>query len=119
MQIRRAVLQGKGDLRIEAYYLNEDLAPDQVLVETQISALSTGTDLGNYLGDSTYVPGAPDYPRPLGYSNVGIVTQIAPDVRHSAVGQRVFSMKPHVSAFVAGAQDMLVAVPDGVSSEQA
>ena len=71
MEIRRAVLHGKCDLRIETAAIPDRLDVHQLLVETEITALSTGTDLGNYLGDSTYVPGAPDYPRWVGYSNAG------------------------------------------------
>ena len=64
MKCWQAILYGAGDLRLEERPLLEaPLGPDQVLVETEVTALSTGTDLGNYLGDSTYVPGAPDYPR--------------------------------------------------------
>ena len=119
MQIRRAVLHGKGDLRIESSDLSEDLAPDQVLVETQVSALSTGTDLGNYLGDSTYVPGAPGYPRWVGYSNVGRIVAAGANVSKLKPGDRVFSTKPHQSAYIASDNELLVRIPEAVSSEQA
>jgi len=109
--MKQAVLYGAGDLRIEKRQLPlTDLRDDQVYVETEVTALSTGTDLGNYEGRSTELPGAPDYPRAVGYSNVGRI--VADD-------QRVFSMKPHMSAFIAEPEDLLVPVPDGVSSEQA
>ncbi len=118
--MKQAILYGAGDLRIEERPLDVDgLKDDQVYVETEVTALSTGTDLGNYLGRSTEVPGAPDYPRPVGYSNVGVVRQVGSSVRHLCPGQRVFSMKPHLSAYIAEPIDLLVAVPDGVSSEQA
>ena len=109
--MRQAILYGAGDLRLEERPLDPgSLRGDQVYVETLVTAFSTGTDLGNYEGRSTEVPGAPDYPRAVGYSNVG---------RTAGDGQRVFSMKPHLSAFIAGSGDLLVPVPAGVSSEQA
>jgi threonine dehydrogenase-like Zn-dependent dehydrogenase len=118
--MKQAILYGAGDLRIEERPLDADgLKDDQVYVETEVTALSTGTDLGNYLGRSTEVPGAPDYPRAVGYSNVGVVRRVGSSVRHLHLGQRVFSMKPHLSAYIAEPIDLLVAVPDGVSSEQA
>jgi len=76
--MRQAILYGRGDLRLEERPLDAGTLPaGTVYVETEVSALSTGTDLGNYLGNSTYVPGAPDYPRPVGYSNVGVVRGVA------------------------------------------
>ncbi|MDQ2944816.1 MAG: zinc-binding dehydrogenase, partial [Acidobacteriota bacterium] len=119
MEIERAVLHGKGDLRIETDSIPDSLASDQILVQTEVSALSTGTDLGNYLGESTYVPGAPDYPRWVGYSNAGVVRGIGSGVSHFGVGDRVFSAKPHQSKFIAGPGDLLVRVPEEVTSEQA
>lgn len=117
--MRRAVLYGAGDLRLEDCPLPETLDGDQVLVKTEVTAFSTGTDLGNYLGRSTDVPGAPDYPRPVGYSNVGIVQRVGASVQSFKPGMRVFSMKPHQSAFIAAGTDLLVPIPDGISSEQA
>ena len=116
----QAILYGAGDLRLEERPLDaSQLQPDEVYVETEVSALSTGTDLGNYLGRSLDVPGAPDYPRWVGYSNVGTVRAAGKDVKTPQVGSRVFSMKPHQSAFIARHSELLVDVPAAVSSEQA
>jgi threonine dehydrogenase-like Zn-dependent dehydrogenase len=116
----QAILYGAGDLRLEEHPLDHaNLSPGEVYVETEVTALSTGTDLGNYLGRSMDVPGAPGYPRWVGYSNVGVVRAVGRDVEAVWPGLRVFSMKPHISAFVAQPADLLVPVPDGVSSEQA
>jgi threonine dehydrogenase-like Zn-dependent dehydrogenase len=119
MEFYKAVLHGKGDLRIEQESFVRPLAQDEVLVKTEVTALSTGTDLGNYLGDSTYVPGAPQYPRWIGYSNVGIVVDTGSAVQAVKTGDRVFSAKPHCSGFVAVERDLMIAVPESVSSEQA
>jgi 2-desacetyl-2-hydroxyethyl bacteriochlorophyllide A dehydrogenase len=116
----QAILYGAGDLRLEERPLDYSrLERDEVYVETEVSALSTGTDLGNYLGRSLDVPGAPDYPRWVGYSNVGIVRAAGADVKTPQVGSRVFSMKPHQSAYIAKHSELLVDVPPAVSSEQA
>jgi threonine dehydrogenase-like Zn-dependent dehydrogenase len=118
--VRQAILYGAGDLRMEDRPLGpEHLQPDQVYVQTEVTALSTGTDLGNYLGNSTDIPGAPDYPRPVGYSNVGIVRATGAEAGGLRVGQRVFSLKAHQSAYIAQASELLVPVPDGISPEQA
>jgi threonine dehydrogenase-like Zn-dependent dehydrogenase len=118
--VKQVFLHGAGDLRIEERELNaEAIAPDQVYVETLVTALSTGTDLGNYLGDSEYVPGAPPYPRAVGYSNVGMVTRVGANVHSLCAGDRVFSMRPNLSAYIAGERDLLVRIPDAVESGEA
>src|ERR1039458_9607021 len=118
--MKQAMLYGVGDLRIEDSPLeSEALRAGQLYVETEVSALSTGTDLGNYLGDSTHVPGAPPYPRRVGYSNVGVIRRVGEGVENLKPGMRVFSTKPHLSAFVAQHDELIVPVPDGVPSEEA
>ena len=119
MEFHKAILYGKGDLRIETELFDRTLAADEILIQTEVTALSTGTDLGNYLGDSTYVPGAPQYPRWVGYSNVGTVLQTGSAVNHVCAGQRVFSPKPHRSGFVGTTRDLMVAVPEELPAEEA
>ncbi len=83
----RAVLYGARDLRLEETALDpEALTPHEVYVETEVSALSTGTDLGNYSGRSTELPGAPPYPRGVGYSNVGVIRRVGENVRENSCG---------------------------------
>ena len=68
-----AMLHGPRDLRIEEHHLDtSNLGADEIWVETQITAFKIGTDRGNYEG-AERVPGAPDYPRWVGDSNLGIV----------------------------------------------
>jgi threonine dehydrogenase-like Zn-dependent dehydrogenase len=118
--VKRAILYGARDLRIEDCPLNYDrLEPDQLYVQTEITALSTGTDLGNFLGNSAYVPGAPGYPRPVGYSNVGVVRKVGSAVRGLEPSQRIFSTRPHQSAFLARQGDLLLPIPQGVASDVA
>src|SRR5438876_11790409 len=117
--MERAFLYGPRDLRVESFSLDtEHLEPDQLWVETEVSALSTGTDRGNYEG-AERVPGAPPYPRYVGYSNVGRVKAVGGAVDRFKVGDRVFATRPHQAAYVASQTDMIVRVPDEVSSEAA
>ena len=45
--MRQAILYGAGDLRLEKRPLDvNSLQPNQIYVETEVTALSTGTDLG-------------------------------------------------------------------------
>ncbi len=118
--MRQAILYGAGDLRLEQRSLHIDhLDPHQIYVETEVTALSTGTDLGNYQGHSTDLPSAPDYPRAVGYSNVGVVRAVGSSVVAFRQGQRLFSRYPHQSAFLARDNELLVPLPKEVSSEEA
>ena len=59
------------------------------------------------------MPGAPDYPRWVGYNNVGIVRGVGSAVTRFRVGERVFSLQHHQSAYVARDSEMIVPVRAG------
>lgn len=114
-----AILHGPRDLRIEEQALDASgLAPDEIWVETRISALKIGTDRGNYEG-AERVPGAPDYPRWVGDSNLGIVRGAGSAVRRVQVGDRIVTRQPHQSEYIIPESASLVRVPPGVADEDA
>ncbi len=114
-----AMLHGPRDLRIEEQQLDTgDLKPDMIWVETQITAFKIGTDRGNYEG-AEQVPGAPDYPRWVGDSNLGIVRGVGSAVTRFAVGDRVVTRQAHQSEFLIAQDAGIVKVPDGVHPEDA
>jgi threonine dehydrogenase-like Zn-dependent dehydrogenase len=118
--IKRAILHGAEDLRIEEeLYDPGALKPRELFIQTEVTGFSTGTDLGNYEGRSTEVPNAPGYPRSVGYSNVGLVEAVGSEVKLFHPGDRLFSMRPHQSGYIADESELLVPVPAGVSTEQA
>jgi threonine dehydrogenase-like Zn-dependent dehydrogenase len=117
--MKKATLYGPRDLRVEELTLDSNhLAPDQLWVETRVTALSTGTDRGNYEG-AEQVPGAPPYPRWVGYSNVGSVRKTGEVVTRFRVGDLVFATAPHQSDYLCHESDMLVKVPPNVMPEKA
>jgi threonine dehydrogenase-like Zn-dependent dehydrogenase len=112
-------LYGPRDLRLEDTDLDTaHLAPDEIWVQTDVSALSTGTDRGNYEG-AERVPGAPDYPRWVGYSNAGTVMAAGSAVARFKPGDRVFATKPHQSDYVCKESEVLARIPAGVPAEAA
>ena len=114
-----AVLHGPRDLRIEEQPLDvAELKPDEIWVETEISALKIGTDRGNYEG-AEQVPGAPGYPRGVGDSNLGVVRGIGSAVSRFQVGDRVVSRQTHRSAYVTSETESIVRVPEGAHPEDA
>jgi len=116
--LKIAILHGPRDLRLEEQALDTTLGPQQVHVETEISAFKIGTDRGNYEGAEN-VPGAPDYPRWVGDSNLGVVRAVGSAVEHLQPGDRVVSRAPHQSEFVADPRINMVKVPENVDSEDA
>ncbi|MEZ4861639.1 MAG: zinc-binding dehydrogenase [Caldilineaceae bacterium] len=114
-----AILHGPRDLRIEEQPLDTDhLQPDEIWVETRISALKIGTDRGNYEG-AEQVPGAPGYPRWVGDSNLGIVRGVGSAVTRVAVGDRIVTRAPHQSEYMMKESASLVKVPEQVHDEDA
>ena len=114
-----AVLRGPRDLVIEDQPLDTGhLEPDQIWVQTRVSAFKIGTDRGNYEG-AEKVPDAPDYPRSVGDSNLGVVRGVGSAVTQFKVGDRVVSRAPHQSEYVAGVSGPIVKVPDALDDEDA
>ena len=114
-----AMLRGPRDLRIEDCDLDVTaLKPNQIHVQTEITAFKIGTDRGNYEG-AERVPGAPDYPRWVGDSNLGVVRHIGESVSQFRVGDRVAGNVPHQSEYIANEDDAIVRVPGSVASEDA
>ena len=114
-----AVLHGPRDLRIEEQLLDTDhLQPDELWVETEITALKIGTDRGNYEG-AERVPGAPDYPRWVGDSNLGVVRGTGSAVTRFQVGDRVVTRQPHQSEYIVNQSASIVKVPAIVHPEDA
>lgn len=114
-----AMLHGPRDLRIEEHPLDaSNLEDDQIWVETLVTGFKIGTDRGNYEGAEP-VPGAPDYPRWVGDSNLGVVRKVGAAVSRFAVGDRVVSRYPHQSEYVAREGESIVGVPETVEAEDA
>ena len=114
-----AILHGPQDLRIEERALNPDnLQPDQLWVKTELSAFKIGTDRGNYEG-AEQVPGAPDYPRWVGDSNLGIIQGTGSAVTRFQTGDRVVANMPHQSEYFINETGPVVRIPDQVDSEDA
>ena len=94
---------------------------EQILVETECTLISTGTEMTAYTGD--FPPGSfwaeyVRYPFVPGYSNVGRVIEVGEDVKGINVGDMVASHMPHVTHFVIDSNNVYL-VPRNVSCEEA
>ncbi|MBS10578.1 MAG: hypothetical protein CME19_03110 [Gemmatimonadetes bacterium] len=117
--VKAAILFGPRDLRIENRPLDTSaLGPDDIWARTVISAFKIGTDRGNYEG-AEQVPGAPDYPRGVGDSNLAIIENVGQNVSRFSPGDRIVTRQMHQSEFVMYQHGSIIKVPDGVDSEDA
>ncbi|WP_254545086.1 zinc-binding dehydrogenase [Halomarina pelagica] len=101
--------------------------PDELLVESDLTAISTGTELLVYRGEIERAIAADDtiealsgtfeYPFRYGYAAVGRVVETG-DAVDGWEGERVFAFNPHESHFLT-TPESVVRVPDGVGTERA
>ena len=124
MRIRQAIVRRENHVEIETADLDGNLGSGEVLIETETTFISAGTELANYTGIDPTVrtPGAwNEYPKVPGYANVGRILA-AGDGERFGVGTRVFSMGPHASHHVqptTGRRGLVVEVPEAIDSSKA
>jgi len=117
MEIKQVIVTGQHQVELQTLSLNDRLEPDEVLIETEHTFISAGTELANYSGKdpNVLVPGAwCAYPWKSGYANVGIVREAGQNVKSVAVGQRVYTFGPHASMIKVNQQSLIIGVPDDI-----
>ncbi len=96
----RVVLPGPYEVTVEAFEVPEP-GPGQVLIETEASAISPGTELAIYTGIHQWLsdPGRawPKFPFVPGYSGVGRIVAVGEGVEAFATGERVIWPARHES----------------------
>lgn len=115
------VAQGKAELRDEAL---RDPVGDEVMVRTQFSAVSRGTErlvISGAVEESEWErmraplqAGTFPYPVKYGYCTTGIVAE-GPA---ALLGRRIFALHPHQDVFLIP-ESMAVTIPDGIPSRRA
>ncbi|MEZ4863763.1 MAG: zinc-binding alcohol dehydrogenase [Caldilineaceae bacterium] len=101
MKIKEVVVTGQNQVALQEGVLERrPLEPDELLIETEWTFISAGTELANYTGKEPKVfqPGNwCTYPWRSGYANVGIVQEVGSAVVRAKPGDRVFSYGNHAS----------------------
>src|SRR6185437_12637494 len=92
MQAQSLLLVGPEQLRWTTADLGEP-GPDEILVETLAGAISVGTEIPHYLGQSRGI--AKRYPAMTGYESVARVLARGPEVVDIKPGDRIFSFYGH------------------------
>ena len=118
MKIKEVVITGQHQVELQTAELDEnELGANEILVETEYTYISTGTELANYSGKEPKVfqPGTwCTYPWKSGYANVGIVKDVGERVTRAKVGARVFTYGNHASAIRYNADRLVASVPDNI-----
>ena len=124
MRIKQVVIHDKGKVSLDDAEIPDEVPQDEILVETEATFISAGTELSGYQGLNPGLPkpGPPDYPLTPGYLNVGRVLVTGDNVDEFRAGDRVFSFARHASHHYAAANagaGVVVAVPEGIDSHAA
>jgi 2-desacetyl-2-hydroxyethyl bacteriochlorophyllide A dehydrogenase len=112
MKIREVVVTGQNQVELQTADTGAlALASNELLIDTEYTFISSGTELANYTGREPKVFQKGEwceYPWRSGYANVGIVREVGKGVTRAVPGDRVFTYGRHAST-VQYSQDRLVA----------
>ena len=112
MKIRKVVVTGQNQVALQIGEFDDSvLSPNEVLIDTEYTFISSGTELANYTGKEPKVFQKGTwcaYPWRSGYANVGIVRDVGVNVTRAAPGDRVFTYGRHAST-IRYSQDRLIA----------
>ncbi len=119
----RVVFESEKVAKLEECPMPGELKPDQVLVKTDISQISTGTELSMLIPsdsepDSAWVTKRSNFPVYPGYSNAGTIVAVGADVDPSNIGKRVNTPAAHVKYYVRTFKDCSV-MADNVDPNEA
>ena len=96
---------------------------NEVTVQLEYSAISAGTEKANFTGQRNgpdiAEDKAPVFPRAVGYSAAGIVTEIGANVKDIQVGDRVSVYWGKHQKNITINRNNVIKIPDGISSAEA
>ena len=117
MQVKQVIITGPNCVDLQGHELDVNLAPDEVLIRTEWTFISAGTELANYTAKEPKVFEAGSwcaYPWNSGYANVGTVLAAGARVTRCKTGDRVFNLGAHSSAVKVSADSLIVPIPAGM-----
>lgn len=117
---QRIILESTGKIKIESFELPRP-GPYDVVVRTRLTQVSAGTEVNAIRARRSGAPLGEVTDLPLGYTSVGVVEAVGPDVTGVAPGDRVVGEGPHASHWLATqrSEQGLLHVPDEVDDASA
>jgi 2-desacetyl-2-hydroxyethyl bacteriochlorophyllide A dehydrogenase len=120
VEIKQVVVTGQNQVELQGGEIDAtNLRPQELLIETECTFISAGTELANYTGKEPKVfqPGTwCAYPWRSGYANVGIVRTVGSEVTRAKPGERVFTYGNHASAVRYNERRLVIPVPPGLDA---
>ena len=118
MEIREVVVTGQNQVELQTAIMDTSiLSPNEVIIDTEYTFISSGTELANYTGREPKVLQQGTwcaYPWRSGYANVGIVRDVGVNVTRVSPGTRVFTYGRHASTIRYTHDRLIVPVRDTI-----
>ena len=99
----------------------DPIAPNEVMVKTEVSTVSPGTERANITGDPSVAGNnAPDttFPRSSGYNSAGVVVEVGEAVKSVKPGDRVVVYWGKHKDYNIVPEEQVVKMPDAISFEE-
>ena len=123
MRAHRISFPAPNRATLEEFELADEPTGRQLLLQAEHSVISAGTEGASFTGLELEHPGRHhsfDYPRPTtGYGHVGRVLAVGPDVERTQVGDRVLTLSPHASFWLANEDRLTLKVDEALDGKQA
>lgn len=121
MKCQTVIFAKKEDAQLIECDMRDELAETEILVKTEFSAISAGTELANYheLPNTMVTLGKTNYPQYPGYSAAGRIERVGKEVKDLKVGDRVVMHWCGHRQYVLTQASNVVKIPEGVSSQEA
>ncbi len=116
MKIKEVVVTGQNQVELQTSEFDATIqSPSEILIDTEYTFISSGTELANYTGREPKVFQQGSwcaYPWRSGYANVGIVREVGSNVTRTTPGDRVFTYGRHASIVRYSQNRLIATVPD-------
>lgn len=125
MKNKQILFTAPGIAELVENEVSDELGPEHVLLETEYTAVSAGTERANLMGELNITPNkalrspTPVFPRALGYSGVGRVLKVGSAVKDLKAGDRaIISFGQHKKYNVMWEGQVFKVPYDDISSEE-
>jgi len=95
------------------------LGSEEIVAQTEYSAISPGTEIAAYLGAPPLRPTPAPYPRLVGYCNAAEIIHCGESVVNIKPGDRIITSQSHRSLFSVHQSKVMARIPESLASKTA